>query len=159
MLTLVFSMLPMSMQGQSSADRLYAQGVEYMKTLDVVSQHKAISYFTKARVAYDSSSKKRLCSQQINICNSIIKKLQTAEGKTRANKKLPMQNAKSTHVNAKQAIDLGLSVLWAECNVGAESPWQVGDFMLGEMQKELCNRLIRMIMFQVLRIFAVHRMI
>lgn len=127
MLTFVFSMLPRSMQAQSSADRLYAQGVEYMKTLDVVSQLKAISYFTKARVAYDSSSKKRLCSQQINICNSIIKKLQTAEGKTRANKKLPMQSAKkSTHVNAKQAIDLGLSVLWAECNVGAESPWQVG---------------------------------
>ena len=113
MLTLVFSMLPMSMQGQSSADRLYAQGVEYMKTLDVVSQHKAISYFTKARVAYDSSSKKRLCSQQINICNSIIKKLQTAEGKTRANKKLPMQNKLSTwaYLYCGRNATWGLSLL------------------------------------------------
>lgn len=118
MLTLVFSMLPMSMQAQSSADRLYAQGVEYMKTLDVVSQHKAISYFTKARVAYDSSSKKRLCSQQINICNSIIKKLQTAEGKTRANKKLPMQSAKKVHTSMQNKLST-----WAYLYCGRNATW------------------------------------
>lgn len=131
MLITTFCMLPLSLKAQSSADQLYAQGVEYMKTLEVVSQHKAISYFKKARVAYDSSSKKNLCSQQINVCNNIIKKLQASESKTRAKKRNPVPSTKGevpsiTHQNTRQAVDLGLSVMWATYNVGAETPWQVG---------------------------------
>lgn len=126
-----FSILPLSVQAQSSAEQLYAKGVEAMNTLAVASQHKAIGYFTKARVAYDSSSKKKLCSQQISVCKSIIKKLQSSGSKSQVNTKRVAQTSKgneqkSTNQDARQAVDLGVSVLWATCNVGAEAPWQVG---------------------------------
>ena len=29
-----------------------------------------------------------------------------------------------------KAIDLGLSVKWADCNVGAENPWDAGRYFL-----------------------------
>lgn len=67
-----------SVKAQKSADRLFAQGVSCMKTQTVVSQNKAISYFAKARVAYDSQSKKAACNKQIAICRSTIKRLSKA---------------------------------------------------------------------------------
>lgn len=60
-----------------AADKLYAQGVNYMKTLTVASQKKAISSFEKAKIAYDTKSKKALCDEQIVACNNIIRKLTT----------------------------------------------------------------------------------
>ena len=62
-------------QTTKAADKLYAQGVTYMKTMTVASQKKAIVSFEKAKVAYDSKSKKNLCDQQIAACNNIIRKL------------------------------------------------------------------------------------
>ncbi len=35
---------------------------------------------------------------------------------------------KSTVVNGHEAVDLGLSVLWATCNIGATSPERAGDY-------------------------------
>lgn len=59
----------------SSADKLYSQGVKYMKTMTVASQKKAISSFIKAKVAFDSQTKKHLCDEQITTCRNIIQKL------------------------------------------------------------------------------------
>lgn len=67
-----------------AADKLYAQGVTYMKTLTVASQRKAISSFEKAKVAYDTKSKKALCDEQILACNNIIRKLTTPKPKPEA---------------------------------------------------------------------------
>lgn len=33
--------------------------------------------------------------------------------------------------NGHEWIDLGLSVKWATCNIGASTPWEYGDFLLG----------------------------
>ena len=39
------------------------------------------------------------------------------------------------NVAAQQAVDLGLSVLWADCNVGAEQPEDAGLYVAwGELQ-------------------------
>lgn len=66
-------------QAASAADKLYAQGVTYMKTLTVPMQRKAIAAFGKAKVAYDSKAKKDLCDEQIAVCNGIIRKLTASE--------------------------------------------------------------------------------
>jgi hypothetical protein len=43
-------------------------------------------------------------------------------------------NPDNAQVSSGEAIDLGLSVKWASCNVGASSPEQFGDFLAwGEM--------------------------
>jgi hypothetical protein len=43
--------------------------------MTVASQNKAITYFEKAKVCYDSQSKKDLCDQQIKACRNIITQL------------------------------------------------------------------------------------
>ena len=70
-----FACVASSAQTLSAADKLYAQGVAYMKTMTVTSQNQAIATFKKAKVAYDSSVRKRLCDDMVTICNGIIKKL------------------------------------------------------------------------------------
>lgn len=55
-------------QKSSTADQLYNQGISSMKTMTVASQDKAISAFEKAKVAYDSAEKKKLCDNQIAKC-------------------------------------------------------------------------------------------
>ena len=41
----------------------------------------------------------------------------------------------TTHINGYAAVDLGLSVLWATCNIGADSPEDYGDyFAWGEIE-------------------------
>lgn len=37
----------------------------------------------------------------------------------------------STNLNGHAAVDLGLSVKWASCNIGASCPEDIGDYFLG----------------------------
>lgn len=60
---------------QTACDKLFASGVKLQQTMTVASQHKAISYFEKAKVCYDSQTKKNLCDQQIKACKNIISQL------------------------------------------------------------------------------------
>lgn len=78
LIALVLSCLSVCAQ-KSAADKYYAQGVTCMKTMTVPSQKKAIGFFEKAKVAYDSASKKALCDEQITACQNIIKKLSAAK--------------------------------------------------------------------------------
>lgn len=74
-LILTSFVLDVSAQNTSAADKLFSRGVTYMKTMTIASQKKAIAAFGKAKVAYDSKSKKDLCDEQITACYNIIKKL------------------------------------------------------------------------------------
>lgn len=76
-LILTSFVLDVSAQNTSAADKLFSRGVTYMKTMTIASQKKAIAAFGKAKVAYDSKSKKDLCDEQITACYNIIKKLST----------------------------------------------------------------------------------
>ncbi len=60
---------------QSSCDKLFNSGVKLQQTMTVASQNKAISYFQKAKVCYDSKAKKDLCDQHIKSCKNIIAQL------------------------------------------------------------------------------------
>ena len=63
------------LSAQTSCDKLFSNGVKYQQTMTIVSQNKAITYFEKAKLCYDSNSKKELCDQQIISCRNIIAKL------------------------------------------------------------------------------------
>lgn len=63
------------LSAQTSCDKLFASGVKFQQTMTIVSQNKAITYFEKAKVCYDSQSKKDLCDQQITACKNIIAQL------------------------------------------------------------------------------------
>ncbi len=60
---------------QTSCDKFFSTGVKLQQTMTVSSQKKAISYFNKAKVCYDSKNKKDLCDQQIKACKNIIAQL------------------------------------------------------------------------------------
>lgn len=63
------------LSAQTSCDKLFASGVKFQQTMTIASQNKAITYFEKAKVCYDSKAKKDLCDQQITACKNIITQL------------------------------------------------------------------------------------
>lgn len=63
------------LSAQTSCDKLFASGVKFQQTMTIASQNKAITYFEKAKVCYDSQAKKDLCDQQITACRNIITQL------------------------------------------------------------------------------------
>lgn len=72
---LIVCMIALPMGAQTSCDKLFASGVELQQTMTITSQNKAITYFEKAKVCYDSQAKKDLCDQQITTCKNIIAQL------------------------------------------------------------------------------------
>lgn len=78
----LWSMMCMSalvVNAQNACDKLFANGVKYQQTMTVSSQKKAIGYFEKAKICYDSQAKKDLCDQQIKSCRNIITQLVRTE--------------------------------------------------------------------------------
>ncbi|HJC92777.1 MAG TPA: BACON domain-containing protein [Candidatus Phocaeicola excrementigallinarum] len=57
---------------QNACDKLFAEGVKLQQTMTIYSQQKAIEQFKKAKICYDSQTKKDLCDQQITACRNII---------------------------------------------------------------------------------------
>lgn len=76
--SLLFSIVcifSMPVIAQTSCDKLFSSGVKCQQTMTIASQNKAITYFEKAKICYDSQEKKDLCDQQITTCRSIITQL------------------------------------------------------------------------------------
>ena len=69
------SLFAIQLSAQTSCDKLFSSGVKYQQTMTIAAQNKAITYFEKAKVCYDSQSKKDLCDQQIIACRNIIAQL------------------------------------------------------------------------------------
>ena len=84
LLTVFFDALT-SAEAQTACDKYFATGVKCQQTMTVASQKKAITFFEKAKVCYDSKAKKDLCDQQIKACRNIIAKISkgSATKKTR----------------------------------------------------------------------------
>ncbi len=72
LLVMVMCVWPFVSYAQSACDKLFSSGVKLQQTMTVGSQKKAISYFEKAKICYDSQAKKELCDQQIKACRNII---------------------------------------------------------------------------------------
>ena len=75
----IIGIMSLTANAQTSCEKLYASGVKLQQTMTVASQKKAITYFEKAKVCYDSKAKKDLCDQQIKSCRNIIAQLTKKE--------------------------------------------------------------------------------
>ncbi len=73
LLTVVIAVLSLQANAQTAGDRLFAQGQKLQLKQTVSSQKQAIAKFSAAKKAYDSSTKKAMCDNQIAICRSNIK--------------------------------------------------------------------------------------
>lgn len=78
----IVCVLSISLSAQTSCDKLFSSGVKFQQTMTIASQNKAITYFEKAKVCYDSRAKKDLCDQQITACRNIIAQLSKKAKKT-----------------------------------------------------------------------------
>lgn len=95
-------MLALPVGAQTSCDKLFASGVKFQQTMTITSQNKAITYFEKAKVCYDSQAKKDLCDQQITACRNIIAQL-SKKSKAPNTTTVPKEDTDS--LKAKPAAD------------------------------------------------------
>ncbi|MDE7346276.1 MAG: BACON domain-containing protein [Muribaculaceae bacterium] len=112
---LIAGLMTLSANAQSSCEKLYSSGVKLQQTMTVASQKKAITYFEKAKVCYDSKAKKDLCEQQIKSCKNIIAQLSKKDKQPAAsgssNKEEGSQSATPNNIKAEPAKkDVQLSI-------------------------------------------------
>ena len=95
-LTVVFMvMIATVCAAQSNGDRLFMEGQNFQKKQTIPSQLQAIKKFEAAKVVYTTADKKRLCDNQISICNSNIAYLKKNAAKDNRDKKQsPIQETK-----------------------------------------------------------------
>lgn len=91
----------LSSSAQTSCDKLFASGVKFQQTMTIASQNKAITYFEKAKVCYDSQSKKDLCDQQITACRNIISQLSKKSKSTNSGVTVPKEAVDTLSSNSK----------------------------------------------------------
>lgn len=66
---------------QSSGDKLFMEGQKLQQTQTVAAQNQAIKKFQAAKVVYTAADKKKMCDNQISICQSNISSLKKGTGK------------------------------------------------------------------------------
>lgn len=74
--SVVFAIFCVAMSyAQNAADQLFMQGQNFASVMKINSQKSAILKFKAAKVKYMTADKKKMCDNQIAICNQTIKKL------------------------------------------------------------------------------------
>jgi len=66
---------------QSNGDKLFMEGQKLQQTQTIASQNKAIKKFRSAKVVYTTADKKKMCDNQITICNNNIASLKKGGNK------------------------------------------------------------------------------
>ena len=76
-------MLMVAMAGfaQSNGDKLFMEGQNFQQKQTIASQYQAIKKFEAAKVVYTTADKKKMCDNQIAICNNNISSLKRASSK------------------------------------------------------------------------------
>lgn len=96
--TFVIIMLMVAMVGyaQSNGDKLFMEGQALQQKQTIASQNQAIKKFEAAKVVYISADKKKMCDNQIAICNNNISSLKKVSSKGSKEKKqtVAVQEAK-----------------------------------------------------------------
>ena len=82
---------------QSNGDKLFMEGQALQQKQTITSQSHAIKKFEAAKVVYTSADKKKMCDNQIAICNNNISSLRRVSSKVKK------------HATASQEVKLSLS--------------------------------------------------
>ena len=80
--TVIMLMITMMCFAQSNGDKLFMEGQALQQKQTIASQNQAIKKFEAAKVVYTSSDKKKMCDNQIAICNSNISSLRKSVAKS-----------------------------------------------------------------------------
>lgn len=65
--------VPAGMVAQSNGDKLFMEGQQLQQVQTIASQNAAIKKFRAAKVVYTTAEKKKICDNQIAICNNNIR--------------------------------------------------------------------------------------
>lgn len=87
MLFLILSLFISISVSAQSGDKLFMEGQKLQQTLSLSSQNAAIKKFQAAKVVYTTVDKKKMCDNQISICNKNISLLRSGS-RSRSNKKV-----------------------------------------------------------------------
>lgn len=71
-LFLITFIMAQTLCAQSNGDKLFLEGQTLQQTKTIAAQNKAIKKFQAAKIVYTSPEKKKMCDNQIAICNSNI---------------------------------------------------------------------------------------
>lgn len=85
--TIIMLMVAMVASAQSNGDKLFMEGQALQQKQTIASQNQAIKKFEAAKVVYTSSDKKKMCDNQIAICNNNISSLKKVVQKGSKEKK------------------------------------------------------------------------
>ncbi len=72
-----------------SGDKLFMEGQKLQQTMTVPSQNAAIKKFQAAKIVYTTADKKKMCDNQIAICNKNIASLRKGSGRGSARTTTP----------------------------------------------------------------------
>ena len=111
-LTALLMLFTICTKAQTNGDKLFMQGQTLQRTQTVAAQNQAIKKFRAAKIVYATSEKKKMCDNQISICNSNIASLKRAPA--------PTSRSRSTSSRSKSNAPSTVSV-------EKESPFVVGD--------------------------------
>lgn len=81
-LTLAMLFVTSALFAQATADKLFLEGQELQKVMTVKSQNAAINKFKAAKANYKVEEKKKMCDNQIGICNQNINSIRNGGSKS-----------------------------------------------------------------------------
>lgn len=85
--TVLLLMAATTVSAQSNGDKLFMEGQALQQKQTIASQNQAIKKFEAAKVVYTSADKKKMCDNQIAICNNNISSLKRVSSKGGKEKK------------------------------------------------------------------------
>ena len=85
--TIFLLMVSTTVSAQSNGDKLFMEGQALQQKQTIASQNQAIKKFEAAKVVYTSADKKKMCDNQIAICNNNISSLKKVSSKGSKEKK------------------------------------------------------------------------
>lgn len=77
----IMLMLSSAVFAQSNGDKLFMEGQQLQQTQTVNAQNQAIKKFQAAKVVYTTADKKKMCDNQISICQSNIASIKKGGGR------------------------------------------------------------------------------
>lgn len=85
--TIIILMAASVVSAQSNGDKLFMEGQALQQKQTIASQNQAIKKFEAAKVVYTTADKKKMCDNQIAICNNNISSLKKVSSKGTKDKK------------------------------------------------------------------------
>lgn len=87
--TVLMAFLSSPVVAQSNGDNLFMEGQKLQQSMSIASQNQAIKKFKAARVVYTTKEKKKMCDNQISICNNNIASIKKGAKRKQAEEEQP----------------------------------------------------------------------